>query len=39
VGQERVDGWGSTLIQAKGRWRADVGWGFDGRVTGSRDII
>jgi hypothetical protein len=31
VGQESVGGWGSTLIHAKGRERADVGWGGGGR--------
>jgi len=31
---------GGTLIQAKGRVRADVGWGlFSGRVIGKWDII
>ena len=31
---------GRTLIQTKGRWRADVGWGglVEG-VTGKQDII
>jgi len=27
MGQESVGWWGSTLIKAKGRKRADVGWG------------
>jgi hypothetical protein len=34
VGLENVAGWGSTLIQANGRRRAVVGWGFGGGVIG-----
>jgi hypothetical protein len=40
VGQERVGGWGKTLIKAKGRGeRADVGWGYYGGVTWKWNII
>jgi hypothetical protein len=34
VGKKRMDERGSTLVQAKGRGRADVGWGVGGGVTG-----
>ena len=33
VGQERVGGWGSTLIQTRGEGRVDVGWGLVEEVT------
>jgi len=39
VGQERVSGLASTLIQAKGRGRADMRWGIGGGVTAKWDII
>ena len=40
VGQERVDGWGSTLIEAKGREeRAVVGWGLvEDETQSGRDV-
>jgi hypothetical protein len=39
VEQESVGEWRSTLIQARGRRRADVGWGIGGVVTRKWDII
>lgn len=38
-GGKRVDGWGNTLIQAKGKERADVGWWVGRRVIRKWIII
>jgi hypothetical protein len=40
VGQERLGGWGSILIEAKGREEKEVlGWEACGGVTGKWAII